>query len=51
MPLRLRGLIAAPHTPMHADGSFGAPQPMTARNAVASTFGLTGAEYMPETET
>src|SRR4051812_23869923 len=21
MPLRLRGLIAAPHTPMHADGS------------------------------
>ena len=37
--------------PMLADGSFGPPQPMTARNAVASTFGVTGAEYMPESET
>src|SRR5260221_13903752 len=34
--------------PILADGSFGAPQSPTARNAVASTFGLSGAEYMPE---
>jgi hypothetical protein len=37
--------------PIYADGSFGLPQPPTARNAVASTFGLSGAEYMPEVET
>ena len=41
-----------PHLrPILADGSFGPPQPPTARNAVASTFGLTGAEYKPEIET
>jgi len=32
-------------------GGFGRWQPLTARNAVASTFGLTGAEYAPEIET
>ena len=37
--------------PILPDGRFGAPQPPTARNAVASTFGLRGAEYMPEVET
>jgi hypothetical protein len=37
--------------PILADGTFGPPQPLTARNAVASTFGLTGGEYMPEVET
>ena len=38
--------------PMHPDLSFGAPQsPSTARNAVASTFGMSGAEYLPEVET
>jgi hypothetical protein len=37
--------------PMLADGTFGPPQPLTARNAVASSFGLTGAEYDPEVET
>jgi hypothetical protein len=37
--------------PIRADGSFGEPQPPTARNAVASTFGLSGAEYAPEVET
>ena len=29
------------------DGDLGEPQEMTARNAVASTFGLRGEEYMP----
>jgi hypothetical protein len=37
--------------PIRADGSFGEPQPPTARNAVASTFGLSGAEYAPGVET
>jgi len=37
--------------PMHGDGTFGPPQPLTARNAVASSFGLTGPEYEPEVET
>jgi hypothetical protein len=33
------------------DGGLGDPQPMTARNAVASTFGLRGEEYHPTVET
>jgi hypothetical protein len=38
--------------PIRDDGSFAWPsQSLTARNAVASTFGLSGAEYMPEVET
>ena len=37
--------------PIGEDGSFGPPQQATARNAVASTFGLSGAEYAPEVET
>jgi hypothetical protein len=37
--------------PILPDGSVGAPQPLTARNAVASTFGLKGAEYIPNVET
>ena len=37
--------------PMLADGGFGEPQSLTARNAVASTFGLSGAEYTPQIET
>jgi hypothetical protein len=37
--------------PIRADGSCGEPQPPTVRNAVASTFGLSGAEYAPEVET
>jgi hypothetical protein len=37
--------------PIHDDGSFGEPQAYTARNAVASTFGLSGAEYAPAIET
>ena len=37
--------------PILADGSFGRPQPLTARNAVASTFGLRDVEYAPEWET
>jgi hypothetical protein len=41
-----------PHLqPILADGSFGPPQALTARNAIASTFGLSGAEYTPELET
>jgi hypothetical protein len=32
-------------------GGFGKWQPLTARNAVASSFGLTGAEYAPHIET
>jgi len=32
-------------------GGFGKWQHPTARNAVASTFGLTGAEYGPQVET
>jgi hypothetical protein len=37
--------------PILTDGTYGAAQPLTARNAVASTFGLSGAEYAPEVET
>jgi len=37
--------------PLLADGSFGKPQQRTARNAVASTFGMTGAEYLMTKET
>ena len=33
---------------MLSDGSFGPPQLLKARNAVASIFGLTGATYEPE---
>lgn len=32
--------------PLRQDGSVGEPQDITAMNAVASTFGLTGAEYL-----
>jgi len=40
-----------PHLrPILADGSFGPPQSPTARNVVASTFGLSGVESMPEQE-
>jgi hypothetical protein len=37
--------------PILADGGFGMPQPLTARNAIASTFGLYGAEYAPDDQT
>ncbi len=37
--------------PLLADGTFGTPQEMRARNAVASTFGLRGEEYHPEYQT
>lgn len=37
--------------PMKLDGTFGQPQKFTAKNAVASTFGKTGAEYNPSIET
>jgi hypothetical protein len=37
--------------PILPNGRFGEPQKATARNAVASTFGLSGAEYAPEVET
>jgi hypothetical protein len=37
--------------PILKDGNYGMPQPPTARNAVASTFGLSGAEYRPGVET
>lgn len=37
--------------PMYQDGTIGEPQEMTARNAVASTFGRRGAEYAPMCET
>jgi hypothetical protein len=33
--------------PLHVDGTKGAPQAITARNAVASTFGLRGEDYEP----
>jgi hypothetical protein len=33
--------------PMFEDGSFGKPQKPTAKNAVASTFGMKGSEYNP----
>ena len=37
--------------PMLGGSDMGEPQEMTARNAVASTFGLRGEEYAPEMET
>ena len=37
--------------PMNGADSFGAPQPATARNAVAASFGLSGVEYTPMIET
>src|SRR5262249_44258533 len=37
--------------PILSDGHPGATQRLTARNAVASSFGLRGAEYQPEIET
>jgi hypothetical protein len=37
--------------PILGDGSLGVPQDLSTRNAVASTFGLRGGEYMPEIET
>lgn len=37
--------------PMLRDKTLGEPQEMTARNAVASTFGKTGREYNPDVET
>ena len=36
--------------PMLPNGSFGEPQELTARNAVASTFGLRGEQYKPVKE-
>lgn len=33
--------------PMLANGTYGKPQAFTARNAIASTFGLRGEEYQP----
>jgi hypothetical protein len=43
--------VAPELRPILPDGSFGAPQPFSARNAIASTFGLKGAEYIPSVET
>ena len=37
--------------PMLEDGKLGKPQKLTVRNAIASTFGLRGAEYVPIQET
>jgi hypothetical protein len=37
--------------PMLPDGKLGDPQELTARNAVASTFGKFGREYQPERQT
>jgi hypothetical protein len=37
--------------PLLADGTTGDPQALTAHNAVASTFGLTGSAYAPVVET
>jgi hypothetical protein len=37
--------------PMLSDGAFGEPQSLTARNAVASTYGLRGEQYAPEIRT
>lgn len=36
--------------PLYPDGTGGTPQRMTAKNAVASTFGLYGPEYEPSAE-
>jgi hypothetical protein len=37
--------------PIIGPGSFGQPQERSARNAVAASFGMSGAEYAPEIET
>lgn len=37
--------------PLLGDGTYGDPQPATARNAVAASFGLRGEEYDPGLET
>jgi hypothetical protein len=37
--------IAPDCRPLRPDGQVGRPQKLTARNAVASTFGLTGQQY------
>jgi hypothetical protein len=37
--------------PLHADGTNGKPQKLTARNAVASTFGCRGEDYTLEMQT
>ena len=37
--------------PMFVDRQFGKPQEMTARNAIASTFGMTGDTYVLECQT
>jgi hypothetical protein len=37
--------------PMLKDNQFGEPQELTARNAIASTFGKRGEEYRPRIET
>jgi hypothetical protein len=37
--------------PILDDGGLGPPQKATARTAVASTFGLSGADYAPDVET
>jgi hypothetical protein len=37
--------VAPDCRPLFADGTRGDPQPLTALAAVASTFGMTGAEY------
>ena len=37
--------------PLLADGTFGRAQALTARNAIASTFGLRGSQYVPVVET
>ena len=37
--------------PMLANGALGEPQAMTALNAVASTYGLRGEQYLLEIET
>jgi hypothetical protein len=37
--------------PMLLNKQLGAPQAMTARNAVASTWGMRGEEFVPEVRT
>ena len=37
--------------PLLQDGTKGEPQDMTARNAVASTFGMRGEQWGPEAQT
>ncbi len=37
--------------PLLDNNGLGAPQPLTARNAIASTFGLRGEEYAPSQQT